>query len=169
MKILKEFNTLSEEPLFNPMKWEELYRNRYTKCAKIARRVCQLWKSLTDLPSSYEFRITTAVIERRFEGLTPPPANDHLIRFRSDLECKSMLSVHFLSYMSEGAEDEGYCSNVSMEEFIEEIGRIPSYQTRLIKLRGAFLEPKSAKSFLDVIGMINAPSSLTEFTFTCHV
>jgi hypothetical protein len=70
---------------------EKTYSNRFTRPAKTIRRVCQRWKVLVDLPSTYCGRITTALLVPDYAIEDDYLNSVTLENFRSRLQLSSSL------------------------------------------------------------------------------
>jgi hypothetical protein len=141
-QILYEFNDYGRQ-IELPARELDAYLNRYTRAAKVARRVCRTWRELVDMPSNHHFRLTTAFLTTEgesschFRGLEQ--FRHHLLQSRSMLAISLEISLWW------GLGTQPYPISgtplVSFQEVLMEINRLLLYHQKLVKFRVRIGDP----------------------------
>jgi hypothetical protein len=136
--ILQEASGPSKNELQHPVEFAcDTFLNRFTRSAKVIRRVCHRWKGLLDAPLTHTSRVTTAVLDINYFATDEPCQHRNAERFRNHLRLsKSLLIVRLVAYPASYTylrmtEEE---RRSAVAAFSNEIYRLSSYGDRLKKI-----------------------------------
>jgi hypothetical protein len=139
LPILLEANELQIDQELENHVTQTPYLNRYTRAARILRCVCRIWRDIVDLPTCYQFRISSTnlflQVSRAGVWLDTSVYHQHLERSRSRLILTYAIKVRpALVVLSGTTAEQQSASTRAVGAFVDEIHRVSSLQPKVFDL-----------------------------------